>query len=779
MPFLLSACGVRSVIALAAALATGALNAAGLTLLHNNDGESKLLGSGGFGGIGYFAKVVADTRAAAQGAGRDVVLISSGDNVLAGLAFTASTRAGVYYDAIAQVRLGYDAITLGNHDFDFGPDVLADIIAQYRANGGSAPFLSANLDFAGEPALRAHAAAGRIAKSVVVARGAERYGIVAATTETLPTVSSPRNVVVGAVLAAVQQEVDRLKAQGVNRIILSSHLQGVSSELALIARLRDVDIVIAGGGDEYLINPGTGGDRYSDTLDGSNDTPDNGFERRFGAYPLVAKDADGRSVPVVTTVGEYRYLGRLDAEFDAAGNLTSWNGNVLLVDPAAPGASQDASIVADVIQPLTLAQNALAANVVGASEVALNGRRGQVQTIAGTPWATVPGVRNSETNEGNLVADAFLWKARNTPGSGLETSRTVIALTNGGGIRNDNLLPAGPLSEKDTIDMLPFDNYVTVVGNVTVRALKDMLENAVSRWENGDGRFAQIAGFRFFWDPRQVATQFATGARTMDDVASAGKRVRRIELLDGAVLYDAASGFTYGGLLDVVTNSFTASGGDGYDFAGDNANDEPGAPSLPRTNLPASYQQALFDYLRDGLGGRVRADQYPAGGSGRIVQAVRVIEFYHAGFDHYFVTHLPDEIAKLDAGTISGWTRTGQSFNAWSAATPSLSSVCRFVTFAFPPKASHFYTASSSECDALRGSILWTFEGHVFAIAQPDASGTCPTDTLPVHRFYNRGSSGAPNHRLVTDAAVAQQMRNRGWQAEGLGAGGVAMCAPL
>jgi 5'-nucleotidase len=594
---------------------------ASLTLLHNNDGESKLLGSGEFGGIGYFSTAVAAARADAATAGRDVLLVSSGDNILAGLAFTASVRAGEVYDAIALAQLNYDAITLGNHDFDFGPDVLGDIIAQYEAAGGTAPFISANLNVSAEANLAVYASSDRIARSVVVSRGAQRYGIVGVTTETLPTVSSPRNVIVTDALAAIQAEVAALEAQGVNKIILSSHLQGVSGELTLAPLLRGVDVIIAGGGDEYLINPATGGDRYSDTLDGVDDTPDDGFERRFGPYPLAtATDADGRVVPIVTTVGEYRYLGRLNIDFDAAGNVTAFSGNPVLVDPLAPGAAQDPRLVSAVIDPLTAAQNELTLNVIGSTEVPLNGRRGQVQVVGGAPVATIPGVRNAETNEGNLIADAFAYQAVATPNSGLTPTRRAIVLTNGGGIRNDNVIPIGPLSERTTIDMLPFDNNVTVINGVTALALRDMLENALARWENGDGRFAQIAGFRFEWDPRRAPTVFATSARTMDDVVSTGQRVRRIEFDDGSLLYDAATGATFAGTFDVITNSFVASGGDGYDFAGNNDNDSPGTPSLPRTNLPFIYQLALFNYIFWGLPNRVvRASEYPADGEGRII----------------------------------------------------------------------------------------------------------------------------------------------------------------
>jgi 5'-nucleotidase len=602
--------GVAFVFSLSCAGSVALAQSASLTLLHNNDGESLLLGSGEFGGVAYFASVVDQTRGAAQANGRDVLFVSSGDNVLAGIAFTASLSAGIYYDAVALAKLDYDAITLGNHDFDFGPETLAGFITGYTSAGGTAPFLSANLDVSAEPALQAHAEADRIARSTIVERGEHRYGIIAATTETLPTVSSPRNVTVSDVLAAVQAEVAALEGQGIDKIILSSHLQGIASELALISQLRGVDVVIAGGGDEYLFNLDAGGDRYSASVGGVT----------FGPYPLTATDLDGRTVPVVTTIGEYRYLGRLDVEFDENGVVTAFAGNPILVDPQAPGAAQDATLVADVIEPLIVAQNQLAANVIGTTEVALNGRRGAVASAGGVTAATVPGVRNAETNEGDLVADALLWRALNTPESGLTPESRVITMNNGGGIRNDNVIAPGNVSERTTIDILPFDNRLTVVYGVTPQALKDVLENAVSRWEFGDGRFLQIANFRFIWDPRQPATTFATAANSMTAVASAGSRIQRIEFLDdGAVIYDAQTGTWYEGVIDVVTNHFTADGGDGFSFAGNNP--PVGAPELSRVNLPYTYQRALYDYISDenGLNGVISAGQYPEGGSTRIV----------------------------------------------------------------------------------------------------------------------------------------------------------------
>ncbi|MCH8141641.1 MAG: hypothetical protein IH908_08610, partial [Proteobacteria bacterium] len=115
-----------------------------LTILHNNDGESQLVDLGSeledFGGIGRFATVVQRERQRANSESDGVILVSSGDNFLAGPEFTAGLRAGTYYDALALDLIGYDAIALGNHDFDFGPEVLAEFIRQ--VSNSEAPFLS-------------------------------------------------------------------------------------------------------------------------------------------------------------------------------------------------------------------------------------------------------------------------------------------------------------------------------------------------------------------------------------------------------------------------------------------------------------------------------------------------------------------------------------------------------------------------------------------------------------------------------------------------------------
>ena len=162
----------------------------------------------------------------------------------------------------------------------------------------------------------------------------------------------------------------------------------------------------------------------------------------------------------------------------------------------------------------------------------------------------------------------------------------------------------------------------------------------------------------------------------------------------------------------------------------------------------------------------------------RAAGGVDVVEFYHAALDHYFVSWIPDEIAKLDAGTaIKGWARTGRTVRAFTAPQTGTSPVCRFY---LPPAFgdSHFYGRGTAECNATAAK----FPGFVLEDAQfmhlylPTA-GTCPSSTVAVHRvFSNRPDA---NHRYATDAQVVKAMVAKGWVAEGDGPDLVVMCAPL
>ena len=282
-----------------------------LVILHHNDGESQLVQASSdlpdYGGAARFASLVHQLRSQATDDGAAVITLSSGDNFLSGPELSVSLGDdSPFYDALALNLIGYDALTIGNHEFDLGPDLLARFITETT----TAPFISANLDFSGEPALAALEEQGRIAKSVVVEKQDRRIGIIGATTPELSFISSPRNVaVMSNVAEIVQAEIDRLTGDGVDIIVLSTHLQALSAETALAAELTGVDAIVAGGSGALLA------DENTVLLPGDGDP--------YGAYPLTATLADGTSVPIVTTPGDYTYVGRLVLTIDADGEVTA------------------------------------------------------------------------------------------------------------------------------------------------------------------------------------------------------------------------------------------------------------------------------------------------------------------------------------------------------------------------------------------------------------------------------------------------------------------------
>jgi len=154
------------------------------------------------------------------------------------------------------------------------------------------------------------------------------------------------------------------------------------------------------------------------------------------------------------------------------------------------------------------------------------------------------------------------------------------------------------------------------------------------------------------------------------------------------------------------------------------------------------------------------------------------VEYYHAGFGHYFVTASPQEIAALDSGSLPGWSRTGESFGVFGLGTAGAASVCRFWSGqSYAPKSSHFYTPFAWECTIVKGDPSWQFEGEVFAMNLPDAAGACASGTVPLYRLYNKFQNGAPNHRYTTSLATRSQMLAQNWVAEGTGIG-VIGCVP-
>jgi 5'-nucleotidase / UDP-sugar diphosphatase len=477
----------------AAAQASGALT---LTILHSNDTHDHLepttysgKDAGGkdfkvqYGGV---ARIKTTLESLKRGAINPIVL-DAGD-VFTGTIF------GMIYKGLADLAymeaFGVQAQTIGNHEFDGGPTQLAEYLKNV-----SFPVVSANIDTSNEPLLK-----DMIKKSTVLTVQGQKIGIVGVTTPETPITSSPgENVKFLEPLGAVQAEVDRLRASGITRIILLSHL-GYSEDLKLAPKLSGVGVIVGG---------------HSHTPLG--EYAGNGLPASEGKYPTVLKDANGKTI-LITQVWEWgKFYGSLRVTLSGDGVPVFWKGTVT---PVTEDFKPDARLTAT-LRAFNVPVDAFRKQVVGSATVRLNGDRADV--------------RKRETNLSNLIADANLWKTK--------TYNTTISLQNGGGVRAS--IEAGPVTTGQLIDVQPFGNTLFVL-DLTGAELKSSLENGVSQWEAGAGRFLQVAGLKYTFDLSQKP-----GARVTD--VQVGTAAAGFKPLDAAATYK------------VVVNNFIAGGGDGFD----------------------------------------------------------------------------------------------------------------------------------------------------------------------------------------------------------------------
>ena len=593
-----------------------------LTILHNNDGESALLpeqtytlpqGKLIYGSAAAFSTVMKREISAAKKSGNAVVSLYAGDSFLASKTLICSEPANnnstvPVYDGLAQSMMPYDAHILGNHEFDYGTGFLKRYINSFTKKFRY-QFLSGNLDFTNDadlssiavqtgPILRNRHSGKKLGQSYLhkdYNTGAI-FGVVSAVTPLLRTISSPGSTKITTIdikstAALINKQVEALEAQGVNKIILVSHLQGVAYDKELLALLKNVDVAVAGGGDDLLASP--------DVAESIQLIPGEG--KPVGKYPEMVKDANGVDVPLITSKGNYNYLGRFDVSFDANGKLTSYDKTTSYprrVIPASSVASAlgvtdavspDKRIVEEVEKPLNTCLTGFA-KPIASSQVVLATDRGS---------ATVLGVRTAETNGGNLVADSFVHAYTNRataaglPAAG--TANPLVAIQNGGGIRQGGgtTLPitgvVGAINRGNTFDLLPFDNRLVAVTNVSATDLKEIFERSCAVGTSGGGQFLQISGMKVSCSRTGTAIVVSTptGDAYAGSVTTPGTRVKEITLSDGRALVKDGAVVAGAPTVTIVTNQFTADGGDNY----------PTFPKLTKVGFGISYEQALYDYL--------------------------------------------------------------------------------------------------------------------------------------------------------------------------------------
>ncbi|MEO1548895.1 MAG: 5'-nucleotidase C-terminal domain-containing protein [Pseudomonadota bacterium] len=375
---------IRTALTASAAtlLATTALADYTLTIAHINDLHSRIepinrfdstcnaednAEGKCFGGVARVATKIAELRE--QYAGQNFLVLDAGDQYQGSLMYT--TYKGDV-EAEFMEKIGFDAMAVGNHEFDDGPEGLAKL-----ADAVSFPIISGNIDVS-----QSNVLAGKVDDHVVLDVGGEKIGIISAlAVDTAETSSPGSSVIFQNEIDSLAADVAALEAEGVTKIIALNHV-GISKDMAIAEAVPGIDLVV--GGHSHT--------KFSNTEEGAM------------AYPTMVGDT-----PVVQAYAYSKYVGVITLTFDDAGNVTDATGDTVLLDASVAEDPEIVARVAELAGPI----EEMKVRVIGETSAPIEGDR----TVC----------RAMECEMGNLVADAMLDRVKD---QGIQ-----IAIQNGGGLR--------------------------------------------------------------------------------------------------------------------------------------------------------------------------------------------------------------------------------------------------------------------------------------------------------------------------------------------------------
>ncbi|KAL4676211.1 hypothetical protein H8959_010356 [Pygathrix nigripes] len=500
-------------------LAVGALlwSAAGaweLTILHTNDVHSRLEqtsedsskcvnASRCMGGVARLFTKVQQIRRAEP----NVLLLDAGDQYQGTIWFTVYKGTEVAHFMNA---LRYDAMALGNHEFDNGVEGLIEPLLKEA----KFPILSANIKAKGPLASQI---SGLYLPYKVLPVGDEVVGIVGYTSKETPFLSNPgTNLVFEDEITALQPEVDKLKTLNVNKIIALGH-SGFETDKLIAQKVRGVDVVVGGHSNTFLYtgNPP------------SKEVP-------AGKYPFIVTSDDGRKVPVVQAYAFGKYLGYLKIEFDERGNVISSHGNPILLNSSIP---EDPSIKAD-INKWRIKLDNYSTQELGKTIVYLDG--------------SSQSCRFRECNMGNLICDAMINNNLRHADE-MFWNHVSMCILNGGGIRSPiDERNNGTITWENLAAVLPFGGTFDLV-QLKGSTLKKAFEHSVHRYGQSTGEFLQVGGIHVVYDLSRKP----------------GDRVVKLDVLCTKCRVPSYDPLKMDEIYKVILPNFLANGGDGFQMIKD------------------------------------------------------------------------------------------------------------------------------------------------------------------------------------------------------------------
>lgn len=538
--------------------------------------EEIQVSNGGFARVAALMNTLASTE-------KNPIKIHSGDAITGDLYFTLKEGEA---EADLMNSVCFDTLTLGNHEFDNTDDGLKKFIGFLNDKGNcenKTQVLSANVEFGKTSALYQ---TNLVKPYTVMEKEGQKIALIGLTIANKTKNASRPNqdTVFNDEVVTAQKYIDELKQQGINKIIVQSHL-GYGLEKDLATKLSGVDVIV--GGDSHTLLADAKLKSYGISPEGD--------------YPTVLKNKDGDQVCVVQA-WQYSYVvGQLKVNFDADGKIEACAGkaNVLIGDdfkrtakdaPALMSTELD-SIKRDIensnslriVQPDAIALSILepykvAKNLLGKEKVAIANDNLCLRRVPGMTKDTSRSSLGDVCNKADfinqhggdvqqLVAEAFLQQ-------GKKYFNADILIQNGGGVRVD--LPQGDITVEKIYTVLPFKNTLVQL-NATGQEIKAVLEDAMDAvTSNNTGSYPYAGGLQ--WD--------------VDLTKAKGQRLSNLKVRNAQGQYQPLNmNQTY----QVITINFLADGQDFYTSFKDITGER-------RIDVGLDYAEAFLQYV-EGLPG--------------------------------------------------------------------------------------------------------------------------------------------------------------------------------